>query len=736
MTNKLSLMFDDQKSFFKGDRVRNGIIDYNNNVNLTKWLKFDFAGMVQYNKQKSNGVNMGVIQSLEPYDMMVNSDGSLVDMSYLYYYLPNLTEFVPKDKFPYSDWSYNPISEMKSLDFSTTQLNGRFRAGLTINPIDGLTFSSRIQYETYNTYNRNYYDPNSFAVRQFVNETSEWDQDMNSKPIQNVPSGGVLRQSRSEINSYNYRNQLTFNRKFAQKHNVSLVIGSEISNRVAKVTNNPDAFGYNDNTLTTGELLHPIQGSSMWNGYPLSYAVYFYPFNIRPVHSFSYGTDRYFSMYGNLAYTFDNKYTVSGSYRTDASNLISEDPKYRYSPFWSVGFGWQLGREKFMQSIGWLDRLNIRGTYGYNGNVDKSTSFLPLINIRGALDPYIHETIGTIASYGNPTLRWEKAGTINFGTDFSILNGKLFGSVDYYDKRSIDLIVTQSIPSVNGTSSQKFNNGEMMNKGIEVSLGTTIPLRGNDITWTGSINYSHNKNRITKFFKASYQMYDLYDGGTTAYAQGYDANTLWSLRYAGMDNIGTDSDPVWEPTFYGLDGSKLTFLGWPTGNAIEYESNEGTTVAPTIMGLTSSFKIYDFDFSFIITGKFGHVFRRQSFNYPSMAGGNTIVNAQYKEIINADPSKRVPVPTEEYRYYFWDRFYPYLDYLTQNASHIRFQEVNLTYNLPKTVLSRIGFKSVRVFGQANDLGVILYNDFGEDPEYPKGTIKPQARYTFGINFNF
>lgn len=736
MTNRVSIMFDDNKSFFKGDKKGNLIIDYSNEVNLTKRLKFDLGSMVQLENSQSAGVNLGEIQSLSPYDMLVNNDGNLIDMSYLYYYKPNFNAFVPKEKFPYSDWSYNPISEMKYKNFSAKSLNGRFRAGLTLNPIEGLVLSSRIQYETYNTTNRNYYDPRSFAIRQFVNETSSWNQDFNSIPVQNVPTGGVLSQNKTELSTYNFRNQLTFNRRFAQIHNISFVAGSEMSSRVSKFTRYPDALGYNDNTLTTGELLHPISGSSMWNGYPLSYAAYFYPFNIRPVHAFSYTTDRYFSFYGNLAYTFNNKYTVSGSYRTDASNLISEDPKYRYSPFWSTGFSWQAGREKFFQAIKWLDRLNIRGTYGYNGNVDKSTSFLPLINVTGTLDPYIHETIGTISSYGNPTLRWERTNTINLGLDFSIFDGKLFGSLDLYDKRSSDLIVTQSIPSVNGTSSQKFNNGKMMNRGFELSLGTLIPIRGNEIEWKGSLNYSYNKNKITKFYKSSYQMYDLYSGGTTSYVEGYNANTLWSLRYAGMNNVGTDTNPQWEPTFYGLNGAKLTFLAWPVGNATGYESNEGTTVAPSIFGFTSSIKVYQFDFSFIITGKFGHVFRRQSFNYPSMTGGNTLVNAQYGEILTSDPSKRVPIPSIEPRYYFWDRFYPYLDYLTQNASHIRLQEVNLTYSLPANLLSKVGMKSVRVFAQANDCGVILFNDFGEDPEYPKGTLKPQAKYTFGINFNF
>ena len=104
--------------------------------------------------------------------------------------------------------------------------------------------------------------------------------------------------------------------------------------------------------------------------------------------SYSYLTSRYFSLYGNVAYTFDSKYTLSGSVRTDASNLITDDPKYRYSPFWSIGLRWQLYREKFMTNIEGLDRLTLRITDGYNGNVDSSTSFRPLISLQSTPDLY------------------------------------------------------------------------------------------------------------------------------------------------------------------------------------------------------------------------------------------------------------------------------------------------------------------------------------------------------------
>lgn len=735
MANNLSLLFEDRKSYFKGNATDKFLINYSNNVKVTDWLEFDFSGMFQHEKAEDSGIDLSLIQSLQPYDMLMNSDGSLSDMSYLYYNSANLSNRVPLGKFPYADWSYNPISELQNRDLTKTDINSRFQAGLTFKVIEGLKFASKLQYEIFNWNGRDYYHEGSFAVRQFINETSSWNQSYDSAPTQNIPKGGILGQEKTSVKAYNFRNQLTFVRKFAERHNINLVAGTELSNRVIEYTKNPYAFGYNDETLTTGGLLNPANQAAMWNGYPLSYAEYFYPFSVNGTHEFKYDTDRFLSAYGNLAYTYNDKYTATGSYRTDASNLIAEDPKYRYSPFWSIGLGWQLNRESFLNDYQWLDRLNMRLTYGYNGNVDKSTSFLPLIDINATLNPNIQETTSSISSYGNPTLRWEKSSTVNFGLDFSFLNRKLHGAFDYYGKKSSDLIVEQSIPSVNGTEVQKFNNGEMTNRGFEIRLGTTLPISENDITWSGSVNYAYNKNKITKFYKTTYQMYDLYNGGTTSYVEGYNANTLWSLRYSGMLNVGTEASPYLLPSFWGPNGEKTTFQNWPIGDAREYESNEGTTIAPSTFGMINSFKFYDFNLSFIVTGKFGHVFRRQSFNYSPMAGGNTRVNNNYSDVLNSDPSEMMPIPEGDFRYYFWDRFFPYLNYLTESASHIRFQEISASYSVPQSKLSKLGLNSLSFFAQANNVGVILFNDYSEDPEYPLGTIKPQSTFIFGLKFN-
>uniref|UniRef100_UPI003216AD1E SusC/RagA family TonB-linked outer membrane protein n=1 Tax=uncultured Draconibacterium sp. TaxID=1573823 RepID=UPI003216AD1E len=736
MSNRLSLMYENNRDFFKENSEDRFLINFNNKIEVNKWLDFDFSGMMQYGDDTSNGVGLADISGLQPYDMLVDDNGNLTNLNHLEYYKPVLDELVPKSAFPYADWSYNPISEIKERDFSRQVLNARVQAGLNFKILEGLTYNTKILYEHFSTTNKDVYNENSFAARQFINETSTWNQET-GEVDQNVPSGGVLKQSSSTVRNYNFRNQINFKRTFAEKHAINFVAGTELQSSVRENKGDPDVFGYDDDKLTVGRMLSDYDSSTkMWDGYPITWAAWFFPFQLDGVHGFSYRTDRFFSAYGNMAYTYDDKYTLTSSVRTDASNLITDDPKYRFAPFWSAGFGWQLGKEDFVKDISWIDRVNVRGTFGYGGNVDRSTTFKPLISVYGSADRYTKEIQASVSSYGNPTLRWEKTRSINVGTDFSLFSSKLYGSLDYYHKLSDDLIVSQSIAAINGTTSQKFNNGTMVNKGIEVQIGSYMPINGNNITWEGNLSFAYNKNEITSFYKASYYQYDLYRGGTSAYVEGHNANTLWAMEYAGLQNFGTEEDPKMGPAIHGANDDYYSFLGWaPGSDARKYYKDQGTLVAPFTMGLQNSFKIYDFDLSFIITGKFGHVYRRHGFNYPAMSRGNTYVNNQLSEVINADPSKVVPIPENEPKYYFYDRFYPYLSYLTETASHIRFQEVSLSYNVPNNIVTRLGFNNVRVFAQANNLGTIVFNGYGEDPEYPIGTLKPQAAYTLGIKIN-
>lgn len=743
-SNVLSLMYESGKDNFKGNDLEKAVVNFRNNTKLAEWLDFSFGGMMQFSTRDRNGVqpydsqtyrSYNEITALQPYEMLLNADGSQANLNNIYYYTPVIDGLVPTENFPYSDWSYNPIQELGARDFNTEELNARVQVGLDFELMEGLSFNTKVLYERLVRKNKNVYGANSFTMRQMVNETSSWDQYGSGAVDPIMPNGGGLQEDNMTITYYNWRNQLNFNRTFAEKHSINFIAGTEISDRVIETSDEVDTYGYyDDERIGVGRLKKPYDANaSMWNSYPLIYASYFYLIALDDVREFTYATARKYSLFTNLSYTYNDKYTVTGSYRTDASNLITDDSKYRYSPFWSVGGSWQMSKEDFLSDVNWLNRLTIRGTFGYLGNFDPSTSPYPLISISGSADRSSHETTASVSNFGNPTLRWEKTRNMNLGVDFAVLNSKLHGSLEVYHKLGKDLIVNQSVPSMTGTSTQKFNNGEMVNKGIEIKLGTTLPILGKDIKWSGNLNFAYNKNEITKFFKTTYAQYDLYNGGTYAYSEGMDANTIWAYEYAGLSNVGTEADPLMKPVINGENGAVYPITNWAPGtDARKYMTDQGTSVAPYIVGFQNSFKIYDFDLSFLVTGKFGHKFRRTGFNYEPLWSGGINVNDLYSEVANGDPNKIIPIPTNENRYYFYDRYVPFMSYLTESASHIRFQEVNLTYNLPKKFTSKLGLSRVQAYVQANNLGTILWNDFDEDPEYPKGSIKPQKTFTFGL----
>ena len=730
MSNMVSLMYENEKNNFKENNTNRFLVNYRTNVKLFKWLDFNFSGMLQYNEIDNSGSGNGIL-NLSPYDMLVGENGERLSVN-TDYYTPILERHVPIDNFPYADWTYNPITEIENQKLMTKQLNARIQAGLVVKFWEGLTLDSKVQYEMYNANVEDVYNEKTFMVRSTVNEAASWDHGTD-KITANLPLGGFKDMSKEEIRAYSVRNQLNFTHTFADVHDVNVIVGTEINERVKQTTVSPRTYGYDDDRLTVGLFPNGATGTKNWMGWNQTFSY---------TNSFTYVTDRYFSLFGNLSYTYDGKYTVSGSVRTDASNLITDDPKYRYAPFWSVGMGWQIGKENFMKNIEWVDRLNIRATYGYNGNVDKSTSFRPLIDVSATQNPYTHEITSNVSSFGNPSLRWEKTGTWDIGVDYSFLGSKLHGKLDVYSKLGKDLITSMTIPAVNGTTTQKLNSAKMTNRGFELEVGSSLPILGSDIVWTGNLNFSYNKNKIKSLYKATYRASELYKGGTSAYVEGHDANTLWAFRYAGVVNKGTENDPNLQPVVQGVGDEVYDFTAWTPGDAREYMRDMGTKVAPYTLGFSNTFKIFDFDLSFIITGKFGHKFQRCSFNYPSMTSGSALPNKMYKEVLESDPMKVVPIPfdKEEPRYYFWDRFYPYLDYLVESASHVRIQEVNITYNMPSRWLSKIGISSFQIYAQGNNLHTFVKNKYGEDPDYPTnmngGTIRPRASYTLGLKFNF
>jgi hypothetical protein len=177
-------------------------------------------------------------------------------------------------------------------------------------------------------------------VRSYINTSSSWNKETGEITL-NVPKGDFLDQDRSEKRGYRLRNQLNFSRNFNEVHNINFIAGTEISQDRSLRYDYARTYGYNGETLNSA----PFPNGT---GYPNRvYGWMGWSRKFDYTNSFGDGTTRYFSFFSNIAYSYKDKYNVSASYRTDASNFITDDPKYRYSPFWSVGAGWTLSKRGF-----------------------------------------------------------------------------------------------------------------------------------------------------------------------------------------------------------------------------------------------------------------------------------------------------------------------------------------------------------------------------------------------------
>lgn len=725
MTNYISLLYGYDTSRYQGSNSQNFQFDYRGSVKLLKWLDMNVSAMALYKKSNTAGVSAGDVAYMAPYDMILNPNGSYTDMSHIKQYTDGMNYVLGQFDFPYSDWSYNILREVNGRKLSGKTMNNRFQVGLKATILEGLNFDTKFQLEHVQIDSRKLYSEETYFVRDYVNSytTLNWD-DHTAKG--NIGKGGILNEGKFVTDAYNWRNQLSFNRTFAEQHAINFIAGIEVSqNKVNNRTSAP-IYGYDDNYLTS----YPIQNVVVENCFGETSKA-----GIPTKPMFTYDMQRYFSAFANLAYTFDDRYSLSGSFRTDASNFITDDPKYRYSPFWSVGFSWNVMHEKFMKSVRWIDYLTPRVTYGCNGNANTTTSLIPLISMMG-IGNITGEEYASFASFGNPQMTWERTNVINIGLDWSMFNGKFYGKIDFYNKKGKDIMADISVPIASGQLKPGFgttdakitaNEAEVTNRGFEVELGTEQVF--GRVRWNGNVTLAYNKNKVDKFY-VNYINHE--DMRVDTPVEGYSIYGLWAYGYAGLveqqDKNGAYNAPL---IYIDEKGTTARIDNIPTDmdgrKAMKYM---GTTVAPWTVGMSHSFEYKNWEMSFTMIGKFGHKFRQTGFNYANPL--LEIPNRQYSQLENGNV---IPMPDHKMiDLFYYSNIAPYMDYNVKSANHVRMQELTLSYSLPASLLRRWGIGRLTCYLQGNNLFTIKATD--EDPEYAYGSYRLQPTYTVGIKFAY
>ncbi len=736
---RASLQYEHEEGDFIGRHDNTWKADWQNSYRFNKMFTVNLGLNLVNSNRHSSQISYSDLANIAPYEMLLNEDGSYAtnwSPSYNSHLLSTLYDW---SGFSYHNMNYNLLQEARNRRNRVNNTQMRTQVGLQVNIIDGLQFNSKFQYETSRYTSTNYYGEESFYVRNMVNCYTPVGDDLQPTGSSVLPMGAISSAGKGKNHSALFRNDFSLDRVFGEKHAISAVLGNEISNYYYQSWTLPTLYGI---TATSA-------GTQGQTGYFDTYDQYQSAISGVPTEGKEHLTDtwnhnRYVSFYGNASYMYDERYGVSVSARSDASNMVTSEAKYRWSPLWSVGAMWNINNEAWLKDSRAINRLALRATYGKNGNAPTMSSARTTINTEnGLIDDFTGLYPGSVSDYGNPTLRWEKTAILNLGVDFSLLDNHLFGSVDYYNKKSTDVLGQVSIASVNGTSYATFNNAAIRNNGIEVNLGTQGSA--GDFGWGANLSWAYNKNEVTKLFIEANNVSDFMNSN---YIPGYPISSIFTFEYGGMENG--------MPTIVDNEGNKtpISDMSVYSDAPEKWMHYQGTSIAPHTVSLNLSVSWKDLSLSAFLNGRFGGKMRMPKFDYTMLDyyGMRTNLSAPLGDLMDSDgkvvaaPSHAMPLPTVDgdgnplsvFDYMYWPFYYNALNTSVESSDYIYLSEIDLNYSLPKSLFQGNKWvKSVEVFGKLENVGLLwTANSKHYNPMYLPGNWEPQLTFTLGANVKF
>jgi TonB-linked SusC/RagA family outer membrane protein len=282
------------------------------------------------------------------------------------------------------------------------------------------------------------------------------------------------------------------------------------------------------------------------------------------VESGSLSTLRMISFYGRANYSFADKYNIQATIRRDGSSAFGKNN--RWATFPSVSGSWRLSEENFIKNLNVFDNLSLHAGYGVSGNslgfdaftaiqTYAATGWFPYTDANGTTTNM--HTIGA-TNNSNPDLKWERTGMFNIGLDFGFFNGRLTGTVEYYDKRTSDLIYYYPVSTNRyAFGTMTANVGDISNKGVELSINA-VPVVNKDFKWSTSLNLSHNRNRVEKLSNKQFSVNYINEadcsitGNTGVYTQrimeGCPIGQFYTYEWAGYNDKGVSQFYVHDAT--------------------------------------------------------------------------------------------------------------------------------------------------------------------------------------------
>ncbi|UPK72246.1 SusC/RagA family TonB-linked outer membrane protein [Chitinophaga filiformis] len=551
-------------------------------------------------------------------------------------------------------------------------------------------------------------------------------------------AGATLSQSNDETWSYTVDNSLSYEKTFAEKHKIQATALHEV------------VKNFNQSQQFNGQ------------GVPVDY-IQDYNFqlaNSLTANASGYSDRGLLSYMGRVFYSYDDRYMLTATVRTDGASVLA--PGNQWFTYPALSAGWNMSNENFMRNIKWIDNLKLRVGWGVSSNqtIAPYTTIGSLssnfYNYGAGTSPNVNFVSGyTVNTLPNPRLTWESTRGYNIGLDFGFFNNRLSGAVEYYNVNTRDILLSKELPRSRGANSVLVNQGKTAGHGVEITLSSLNVKSRSGFTWNTDLNFSMAREKIVALQPGLTQ-----DVGNGWYV-GQPLTVIYDVKKIGIWQLGEKENA----SKYGAAPGDIKIQDVNGNGTIGAEDRQviGNFQPDFVFGFSNRFAYKNFDLNIVTFGRIGQTVVVTYLTADGGAAGypffmNSRVN-QYK--VNYwtpdNPTNEFPQPDASRDALQYTSTLSYRD-----GSFIKIRSINLGYNLPSKITSRIGINSMRLYLAAQNPFILwaplVHDGLGIDPEgngngnavgsTAGGTpvvgraitvgmgVPPTRQYMFGVNVKF
>lgn len=614
------------------------------------------------------------------------------------------------------DWTYRPLKEFSIRNDNKIQIQQRVQIAMKFNKfpfLKDLEAGLYGQYQGITNEEKNLKDKDGFYVNDLVNSYSQ----VNGMDVYRpVPWGNILDYSAMHEKTWDIRAQLSYVKKLGNSNMISALLGNDriFSRGDYKVKR------IYDYTKERPEGANGLNYQTLFPQYYLPVSALYIPY----MNNSKRTANNYVSHYMYTNFQLKGRYYASLVARVDRSNIYGSETNRRLTPLGSIAGAWDISNEDFYSKKSFVEFLKLRSSIGVSGNPPLGLSAIQTLTMTG-----INDNGDPVADINNPplpNLRWETVMTCNMGLNFRMIRHIMEGSIDYYYKRSRDLVGLKWVDPTVGTASIKDNVASMAAHNIDVNLVSNNLNR--ILRWRTTFLFTYVKDFVTKTDTALQPAWMYCDQNRFSVVQNRPLYGIYSFPSAGLDETG-------DPIAPGKNKDYASMILRQGAGALNYRGRS----TPAVFGsLTNEFNWKQFIFSFSFIYKLNYYYRKPGVNYTGIFDGSDPGSSDFsRRWQKPGDENRTDVPRMQYPAdRFRDYFYIFSDGLVKRADFIRLQNIYFSYDLEGAALRKLHLRLANVYANCTNAGIVWRATKSKlDPDRLQGFPQPTI-FTIGFKGTF